>query len=398
MRPLEGLVVVACEQAVAAPFATRQLADLGARVIKVERPVVGDFARDYDVTVRGLSSHFVWLNRSKESVTLDLKADDDVAKLHELLRHADVFIQNFAPGVADRLGFGHAALRDASPSLIVCDVSGYGDGGSMMHAKAYDALIQAEAGLISITGTADEPAKAGIPVADIAAGMYAFSAILAALFVRERTGEGAHLEISLFDSLVEWMGFPMYYTMYGGSAPVRAGTSHAAIAPYGVYAAGDGCQFILSVQNEREWHSFCRSVLQLEELAVDPRFDSVPRRVENRAQLEEVIAGVLDSVTGVEFESRLALARVAHARVRGINELLDHPQLGGRGRWTEVQTPVGAVAALLPAITWEGVAPRMDPVPGLGSSSIDAILEELSDRDVPMAHGSAAAQARADRR
>lgn len=375
--PLAGVTVVACEQAVAAPFATRQLADLGARVIKVERPGGGDFARGYDATVRGQSSHFVWLNRSKESVVLDLKQGTDREALARLVATADVFIQNFAPGVAERLGFGAEALRARHPRLVVCSISGYGTGGDLQDAKAYDALIQAETGLISITGSDDQPAKAGIPVADIAAGMYAFSAILAALYARERTGDGARLDVSLFDSLVEWMGYPLYYTLYGGTSPSRSGTSHAAIAPYGVFSAGDGTQFLLSVQNEAEWHAFCEVVVGDPCLAVDERFASVPLRVERRDELHVEIDAALAGLDGEQFRERLALARIAHARVRDIQDLAEHPQLVQRGRWTEVQTPAGPVRALLPAITWHGVEPRMDPVPAVGAHT--EALRSLSE-------------------
>ncbi len=365
--PLDGIVVVACEQAVAAPFATRQLADLGARVIKVERPGRGDFARDYDTTVHGLSSHFVWLNRSKESVALDLKDPGDHDRLLALVDGADVFVQNLAPGAAERLGIGPDTLRAGRPRLVSCSVSGYGAGGDLEDAKAYDALVQAEAGVISVTGTPEAPAKAGIPVADIAAGMYAFSGILAALYRRERTGEGTHLEVSLFDSLVEWMGHPMYYALYGGTAPLRSGTSHAAIAPYGAFTAGDGTTFMLSVQNEREWRDFCRVVLGDATVATDERFLGVSRRVEHRDVLHATIDAVLHKLTGSDLEDRLRDGRIAHSRLRDVTELATHPQLAQRDRWRTVDTPAGPVAALLPPVTLTGTAaPRMDPVPALG--------------------------------
>ncbi|MGD9528428.1 CaiB/BaiF CoA transferase family protein [Pseudonocardia sp.] len=372
--PLDGIVVVSCEQAVAAPFATRQLADLGARVIKVERPDAGDFARGYDETVRGLSSHFVWLNRSKESLALDLKADGG-AVMGPLLERADVFVQNFAPGAAERLGLGHEMLRERHPRLITCSISGYGPSGPYRDAKAYDLLIQSEAGLVAVTGTPEAPAKAGIPAADIGAGMYAFSAVLAALYDRERTGVGTHLEISLFDALVEWMGFPLYYTGYGGTPPPRTGTSHSAIAPYGTFTAGDGTEVVLSIQNEREWAAFCSGVLERPGMATDPRFDTGARRVANRPALHAGIDAVLDGLTGAEFLGRLAAAGIAHARRREVAEVLEHPQLDGR--WTAVGSPVGELRALPPPIGFPGRPARMDPVPALGEHT-DAILAWLA--------------------
>ena len=290
MLPLQGVTVVSLEQAVAAPFATRQLADLGARVIKVERPQ-GDFARGYDTAVKGMSSHFVWLNRNKESVVLDLKSADGRRIMGRLLDRADVFVQNLAPGAAARLGFGAERLRERAPRLIVCDLSGYGSSGPYRDKKAYDLLIQCETGLVSITGGESEPAKAGISAADIAGGMYAFSGVLTALYERERTGRGTAFEVSLFDALGEWMGFPYYYAAYGGRAPRRAGARHAAIAPYGPFTAGDGSRVFLGVQNEREWATFCDRVLGRPELAADPRFDSNPKRVDNLAELREAIEG-----------------------------------------------------------------------------------------------------------
>jgi itaconate CoA-transferase len=371
--PLEGITIISCEQAVAAPFATRQLADMGANVIKVERPGTGDFARDYDETVNGLSSHFVWLNRSKESLTLDLKQPEAREVMHKLLADADVFVQNFAPGAAERLGFGAEELRRDYPRLITCSISGYGSSGPYRDAKAYDLLIQSEAGLVSITGTDGDPAKSGIPAADIAAGMYAFSGILSALYNRERTGEGSALEISLFDSLIEWMGYPMYYTEYGGTAPARAGTSHAAIAPYGTYSAGDGVDIVLSIQNEREWTSFCETVLLQPELATDPRFNTGSKRVENRNELNQAINAVFSASTGIEMQRRLDQAKVANARQREVADVLDHPQLAARNRWQKVDTPAGPVRAVLPAITTVGNAPRMDPVPDIGEHSVQIL-------------------------
>ncbi|HVL86055.1 MAG TPA: CaiB/BaiF CoA-transferase family protein [Pseudonocardia sp.] len=379
MLPLHGILVVSCEQAVAAPFATRQLADLGARVVKIERPGSGDFARDYDATVRGLSSHFVWLNRSKESVALDLKRD--AGTVLRLLERADVFVQNFAPGAAERLGLGSDALRSRFPRLVTCSISGYGPSGPYRDAKAYDLLIQSEAGLVSVTGTADEPAKAGIPAADIGAGMYAFSGILAALYDRERTGTGTHVEISLFDALVEWMGYPLYYTGYGGAAPGRAGTSHAAIAPYGTFTAGDGTDVVLAIQNGREWDAFCAEVLARPELSTDPRFGTGPARVRHRAVLHAEIDAVFGRLTGAQVVERLAAAGIAHARRREVTEVLEHPQLATRDRWRTVDSPAGPLRALLPPITFPGRPPRMDPVPALGEHT-EAVLRWL-DEDVP---------------
>jgi itaconate CoA-transferase len=362
--PLAGIVVVACEQAVAAPFATRQLAELGARVIKVERPGDGDFARAYDETVHGMSSHFVWLNRSKESIALDLKADRETVQ--RLVARADVFVQNFAPGAAERLGLGAEALRAAHPRLITCSISGYGPDGPYRDAKAYDLLIQSEAGLVAVTGSEDEPAKSGIPAADIGAGMYAFSGILAALYERERTGVGTHVEVSLFDALVEWMGFPLYYTQGSGRAPRRSGTSHAAIAPYGTFRASDGTEVVVGIQNEREWAAFCEVVLRRPELAADPRFATGRLRLENRPALHAEIDAVFAGCTGDEVLERLAAGRIAHARRREVAEVLEHPQILARDRWTEVGSPVGPVPALLPPLALGGHAPRMDPIPAVG--------------------------------
>lgn len=371
--PLDGITIISCEQAVAAPFATRQLADMGARVIKVERPGSGDFARDYDETVNGLSSHFVWLNRSKESLTLDLKQPEARTVMHQLLAEADVFVQNFAPGAAERLGFGAEDLRRDYPKLITCSISGYGSSGPYRDAKAYDLLIQSEVGLVSVTGTDADPAKSGIPAADIAAGMYAFSGILSALYSRERTGQGSALEVSLFDSLIEWMGYPMYYTEYGGAAPARAGTSHAAIAPYGTYTAGDGVAIVLSIQNPREWVSFCGTVLGQPDVASDPRFDIGSRRVENREELNHVINTVFSANSGAEMQRRLEQANIANARQREVADVLDHPQLVSRNRWQKIDTPAGAVRAVLPAITTVGKTPRMDAVPDVGEHSVEIL-------------------------
>ncbi|MGW5745298.1 CaiB/BaiF CoA transferase family protein [Amycolatopsis sp. NPDC003861] len=374
--PLDGVTVVSCEQAVAAPLATRHLADLGARVLKIERPGTGDFARAYDETVHGLSSHFVWLNRSKESVTLDLKSDAAPGVMAALLDRADVFVQNFAPGVADRLGLGAATLRATRPRLITCSVSGYGSTGPYRDAKAYDLLIQSEAGLVSVTGSEEEPAKSGIPAADIGAGMYAFSGILSALYDRERTGQGTELEVSLFDSLVEWMGFPLYYAGYGGTPPPRTGTSHAAIAPYGTFAAGDGTEVVLAVQNDREWAAFCEHALARPDWVTDPRFATGSARVTHRAELEAAIDTIFAELTGAALEARLAAGRIAYARRRDLPEVLAHPQLTARDRFAEVATPGGPIRATLPPITVAGRAPRMAPVPALGEHT-DAVLREF---------------------
>jgi len=376
MLPLEGITVVALEQAVAAPFATRQLADLGARVIKIERPGAGDFARGYDTTVKGMSSHFVWLNRSKESLTLNLKEDGAKDVLKRLLTQADVFVHNLAPGATERLGFGAERLREEHPWLIVCSVSGYGSTGPYRDKKAYDLLVQCEAGLVSITGTEETPSKAGISAADIAAGMYAYTGILTALFQRERTGEGAAFEVSLLEALGEWMGFPAYFTGYGGKQPPRTGASHAAIAPYGPFEAGDGKAVFLGLQNEREWVEFCEAVLERPELATDPRFDSNSARVENREALDETIEGAFGDLSSEEVISRLDWARIANTRMRTVQEFLDNPQLNARDRWREVDSPAGPIRTLIPPVTMQGVESVMEPIPEVGEHT-GAILEEL---------------------
>ncbi len=374
--PLDGVTVVTLEQAVAAPFATRQLADLGARVIKVERPQVGDFARAYDSTVKGLSSHFVWLNRSKESLTLDLKRPEASDVVSRLLERADVFVQNLAPGAAGRLGLDAGTLREGRPELIVCDVSGYGATGPYRDKKAYDLLVQAEAGLVSITGTETEPVKSSISVADIAAGMYAYSGVLTALFRRERTGSGATIEVSMLEALTEWMGFPLYYTMYGGSPPPRSGARHAAIAPYGPFAGADGETVFLGLQNEREWVRFCKQVLQRPELAVDARFESNAKRVEQRLALESEINSVFGKLNVEEIITRLELAKIANARMNTVAQLADHQQLTARQRWREVSTSVGPLRATLPPATIDGVEARFDPIPDIGANT-NSIMQEL---------------------
>jgi itaconate CoA-transferase len=375
MRPLEGITVVSLEQAVAAPFATRQLADLGARVIKIERPGDGDFARAYDATVKGLSSHHVWLNRSKESLTLDLKREEAKLVLHRLLEKADVFVQNLAPGAADRLGFSSQELRGKYPRLIVCNLSGYGSSGPYRDKKAYDMLIQAEAGLISITGTPETPCKVGISAADIACGMYAYSGILTALLVRAKTGEGVALETSLLDSLGEWMSYPAYYS-FGGSAPQRSGANHATIAPYGPVKSADDKVVYLGLQNEREWKKFCDVVLESPQLFADPRFDCNARRVENRSQLDRVMEEVFQKLTAAEIIARLESAQIANARLNTVQEFVEHPQLKARARWSTVDSPAGPLPALLPPVTMENVQPVMNEIPSLGQHS-DTILREL---------------------
>jgi len=387
--PLEDITVVAVEQAVAAPFATRQLADLGARVIKIERPGVGDFARGYDTTVNGMSSHFVWLNRSKQSLTLDLKQPEALGVLRSLLAGADVFIHNLAPGAMSRLGFASADVRRQHPRLIVCEVSGYGSSGPYRDKKAYDLLVQSETGVLSITGTEQEPAKVGISVADISAGMYAFSSVLAALLRRGKTGEGSTLEISLFDSLAEWMSYPVYYTR-GGSPPPRSGARHATIDPYGPYTAGDGKVVFIGLQNEREWARFCAEVLQKPELARDPRFSSNPRRVQHRRELDAAITEAFRNLSAGQVIDRLEQAQIANARMNTVQELTDHPQLAERDRWRDVPSPAGDIRMLKPPFNFEGMDVPMGAIPNVGEHT-DAILRELGIEDVTIAQWRAAA-------
>ncbi len=376
MRPLDGITVVALEQVIAGPFATRQLAELGARVIKIERPGAGDALRGYDRTVKGLSSHFVWTNRSKESLALDVKHPAAKQILEKLLSKADIFLQNLAPGAAERLGLGAAELRARHPRLIWCGISGYGPAGPYAEKKAYDLLVQCEAGMLSITGTPEAPSKAGIPVADIAAGMYAFSAILAALYRRSRDGQGATLDITMFEALGEWMGFPAYYTAYGGTPPPRSGAHHATIAPYGPFRVGDGGTVFLSVQNEREFGRFCDIVLQDRSLAADPRFSSGPARLQNRAALHAHIDQAFANMKTQEVIERLETADVANARLNSMHEFWRHPQLEARRRWAKVGSPAGELDALKPPFNLSEFEPRMDPVPVLGEHT-RAILSEL---------------------
>ncbi|MDQ1545701.1 MAG: itaconate CoA-transferase [Actinomycetota bacterium] len=372
--PLEGITVVSLEQAVAAPFATRQLADLGARVIKVERDT-GDFARGYDETVRGMSSYFVWLNRSKESIVLDLKSSDGIAVLTELVSRADVFVQNLGPGVVDRLGFGATGLLARHPTLIHTSISGYGSGGDYQDRKAYDLLIQCEAGLVEVTGTPENPSKAGISIADIAAGMYAFSGVLGALIQRGRTGRGDVLEISMLEALGEWMAQPYYYAEYGGTQPPRTGAEHATIAPYGPFPAADAAVFF-AVQNDREWKRFCDLVIGRPDLALDPRFAGNPARVAHREQLRTIIEECFTGLPSAEVRARLDAADIANARLRGMHDFATHPQLEARNRWTEIDSPVGRLRALLPPVTSLEMAPVMGAVPFIGQHT-EAILREI---------------------
>jgi itaconate CoA-transferase len=372
--PLEGITVVALEQAVAVPFATRQLADLGARVIKIERPVQGDFARAYDTTVHGLASHFVWLNRSKESLTLDLKKPEAQEVLRRLLATADVFLQNLAPGAADRLGLGVSNLRSKYPRLIVSSLSGYGSTGPYATKKAYDLLVQGETGLVSITGSPDAPAKVGLSIADIAGGMYMYAGVLTALIQRQQTGLGTAFEVSLFEALGEWMGYAMYYTM-GGSAPPRTGARHATIAPYGGYRTADG-QVLLGVHNNREWTTFATDVIRRPDLAVDPRFAANHLRVEHRDAMDAEIARSFSQLPTAEVLARLDAAQIANAGINSVEQFIAHPQLAGRDAWRQVESPVGPLPALVPPVRMEGVEPAMRPIPAVGEHSA-AILAEL---------------------
>ncbi len=376
LRPLDGITVVSLEQAIAAPLCTRHLADLGARVIKVERPGRGDFARDYDQRARGLASHFVWVNRSKESLALDLKDPAHLQVLQALVARADVLVQNLAPGATTRMGLDAATLRQARPELIVCDISGYGQDGPYRDRKAYDLLIQGESGLISVTGSADAPAKAGNSMADIAAGMYAYSAVLAALIQRGKTGEGSHIDVSMLESLVEWMGYPMYYAMDDAPPPARTGASHATIQPYGPYAAGDGASVILGVQNEREWLRFCEQVLGRPELAADPRFDTVSRRSENVQALHALILQAFAQMDIAQVEQRLDAAQIAHARMNSMADVWAHPQLQARQRWTTMESPCGPLPALRPPASQSAFEPRIGPIPQVGAHNA-SILQEL---------------------
>ncbi|KAJ5150839.1 CoA-transferase family III [Penicillium canariense] len=378
--PLAGITVVSLEQAIAAPFCTRQLADLGARVIKVERPCVGDFARQYDDRVNGMSSHFVWTNRSKESLALDLKDRNDHAVLMRLLGQADVLVQNLAPGASARLGLSHDVLKEKHPSLIVCDISGYGQDGPYRDKKAYDLLIQSEAGMLSVTGTGTEPVKVGISIADIAAGMYAYTNILSALLQRGKDGQGCRIDISMLESMVEWMSFPMYYAFDGAAGPVPAGASHAAIYPYGPFEASDG-QIMLGIQNEREWAKFCSHVLCQPDLTSDSRFSNNTFRSKNRDELKAVIDDTFSRLTAAETIARLEVASIANANLNDMHGVWKHAQLEARDRWVDIQTPTGAVQALLPPGSTKsadqgGYEAQMGSVPEVGEHN-KAILAEL---------------------
>ena len=376
MRTLEGLTVVTFEHAIAAPFCTRQLADLGARVIKVERPGTGDFARAYDTRARGLASHFVWVNRSKESVTLDIKHPQGQAVLEALIAKADVVVQNLAPGAAARLGISWEALSAKHPRMTLCDISGYGPDGPYRDKKAYDLLIQSEAGLVSISGTPDHPSKSGASIADIAAGMYSYSNILAALLRRSVTGKGSHIEVSMLESMVEWTSYALYYAYDGAEPPVRAGASHAAIFPYGPFTAGDGVTVILAVQNEREWGSFCRTVLQRPDMLANTAYAGNAKRVALREELGTLVDSVFHHLTGGQLVARLDEAGIANARMNDMHGVWNHPQLQARNRWTEVDSPVGKLRALLPPGMNREDDPFMGAVPALGQHT-DAVLGEL---------------------
>ncbi|MBP7645649.1 MAG: CoA transferase [Comamonas sp.] len=376
IRPLDGITVISLEHAVAAPFCTRQLADLGARVIKVERPGNGDFARGYDQRVNGQSSHFTWINRSKQSLALDVKQPLAKSALLELLKTADVLVQNLAPGAAARMGLSYEVLKTHNPQLIVCDISGYGADGPYRDKKAYDLLIQSEAGFLSVTGTPDTPSKSGISVADIAAGMYAYTNILAALMLRGKTGKGSHIDVSMLEAMGEWMGYPMYYAYDGAPPPPRTGASHASIYPYGPFQAGDGKTVMLGLQNEREWKAFCDTVLLQPDIAIDARFDSNAQRNANRAALQTVIVETFAALTAPQVVARLEAAGIANARVNDMADLWQHPQLQARERWRTVATPAGDVPALLPPGVNSAFDYRMEPVPAVGQHNA-VILAEL---------------------
>ncbi len=375
-RPLDGITVVSLEHAVAAPFCTRQLADLGARVIKVERPGNGDFARGYDQRVNGQSSHFIWINRSKESLALDVKQPAAKAALLELLKTADVLVQNLAPGATARMGLSYETLKELNPKLIVCDISGYGADGPYRDKKAYDLLIQSEAGFLSVTGTPETPSKSGISVADIAAGMYAYTNILSALLLRGKTGAGSHIDVSMLEAMGEWMGYPLYYAYDGAPPPPRTGASHASIYPYGPFQAGDGKTVMLGLQNEREWTAFCDTVLLQPDVATDTRFDSNAQRNANREALQALIVQTFAALTAAQVVERLEQAGIANARVNEMADLWEHPQLQARQRWRTVGTPQGDVPALLPPGVNRAFDYRMEAVPAVGQHNA-SILAEL---------------------
>ncbi|MGZ5120563.1 MAG: CaiB/BaiF CoA transferase family protein [Burkholderiales bacterium] len=376
MLPLQGITVVSLEQAVAAPFASRQLADLGARVIKIERPQVGDFARDYDQSVKGMSAYFVWLNRSKESLTLDVKHPQAGEILKRLVAQTDVFIQNLAPGAAKRLGLDAGTLLAAHPRLIVCDISGYGDSGPYAQKKAYDLLVQSEAGVLSVTGTEEAPSKVGISITDIGTGLHAYAAILAALYERERTGKGRRIEVTMFEAMIEWMNHPLYYTHFSGRAPKRSGPDHATIVPYGRFRTGEGKHVMFGIQNEREWAAFCSGVLKQPQLAKDPRYDNNTKRTAARSEVVGLIERVFAELTAEDVIARLDSSDIANARLNTPEEVWNHAQLKARDRWREVGSPVGSIPAVLPPASFDGIEARMDPIPSIGQHT-QSILAEL---------------------
>lgn len=377
-RPLDGITVISLEHAIAAPFCTRQLADLGARVIKIERPGVGDFARAYDTRTNGLASHFVWTNRSKESLTLDVKKPDANAILEGLLEKADVLVQNLAPGAAARMGLSFEALHERFPRLIVCDISGYGEGGPYEQKKAYDLLIQSEGGFLSVTGGPEEEniAKAGCSIADIAAGMYAYTGVLTALHLRHKTNIGSRVDVSMLESLVEWMGYPLYYSYDGAPPPPRAGSSHSTIYPYGPFPASPGETVMLGLQNEREWALFCKHVISVPELVNDPRFNSNAQRSTNRDVLRSIIAEKFEALGTTAVIQRLDESSIANAKVNNMQQVWEHPQLIARERWVEVDSPTGSIPALLPPGANKAYQPRMDAIPALGQHT-ESLLQEL---------------------
>ena len=384
MRPLDGITIVALEHVIAAPFATRQLADLGARVIKIERPGAGDFARHYDERAKGMSSHFTWVNRSKESLTLDLKQDAALSILKKLLQTADIFVQNLAPGAAARMGLSPEALQAINPQLIYCNLSGYGEDGPYRDKKAYDLLIQSEAGLLSITGTPDEPSKAGISIADIAAGMYTYTNIMAALLLRQKTGKGSVIDVSMLEALGEWMGYAMYYSTDGASPPPRTGATHATIYPYGPFQAGDGKTIMLGLQNEREWELFCEKVLDQPALAKDSRFEKNFKRNENRIELRKIILDRFANFTSEQVIAKLDAAQIANASLNDMHQFWDHEQLKARQRWVSVDSPKGQIPALLPPGVNNAYQYRMDKIPSVGEHTV-AILTELGYSDTEIA-------------
>ena len=376
MRPLEGITVIALEHVIAGPFCTRQLAELGARVIKIERPGVGDPARAYDNRVKGQASHFVWTNRSKESLTLDLKQEEARGVVRKLLENADVLVQNLAPGAAARMGFSYEGLRDQYPRLIVCDISGYGADGPYRDKKAYDLLIQSESGLLSVTGTPESPSKAGCSIVDIASGMYAYTNILAALIQRGKTGKGCRIDISMLESMAEWMSFPLYYAYDGALPPPRAGASHATIYPYGPFPVGDGNVVMLGLQNEREWAVFCDKVLEQPELKTDARFSTGPRRSSARPDLYAIIVAAFAGMTLAQVVKRLDDAQIGNAAMNDMRQVWEHAQLAARDRWAEVETPNGKILAMRPPGMPADFNARMDPIPAVGEHT-EAILAEI---------------------